>query len=149
MSKYQEQIVYTATLAMPPSVNESLMSVDGRLIKTYVARQWQATALRHLRSHGAAEALKDVPYNGLRILVELYFTSRRQMMDSDVDNRLKAAQDAVCMAMNVNDKLVFDSQVRRAGVDEFGSRKAVVTVVALIGDIGDIADGLGGFYATM
>lgn len=147
MSKYQEQIVYTATLAMPPSVNESLMSVDGgRLIKTDVARQWQTQALRHLRSHGAAKALKDVPYNGLRILVELYFTSRRQMMDSDVDNRLKAAQDAVCMAMNVNDKLVFDSQVRRAGVDEFGTRQAVVTVIALIGDI---ADGLGGFYATM
>lgn len=146
MPKYIEQIIYRATLPMPPSVNDWLMkSNDGRLINTPQWRTWKTDALRILKVHKADQVLAQLgatPFK-LKIVVNCWFENRQSFNKNDADNRLKAAQDAICAALGIDDNEVYEATARLAGIDPWEPAHINIVVLALIGDI---TEGLGDVY---
>lgn len=146
MPNYVEQVIYRVTLPMPPSVNNWLMkSKTGELINTPQWRTWKVAAIRELKAKAADQVLAQLgttPFK-LKIVVNCWFDNRQSFNKNDADNRLKAAQDAICAAMGIDDNEVYEALPRLAGFDPWEPAHINIVVLALIGDI---AEGLGDAY---
>lgn len=108
---------------MPPSINQQLMSVRGRMIKTRVAHQFDSEVNRFIiKNLRNAEKIRDeirpiLKENGLRIDCFFCFHEPRVLTKTkkakdwvkvlDANNRLKSTLDAVSRLIGVDDKFFF------------------------------------------
>jgi Holliday junction resolvase RusA-like endonuclease len=107
-------------LPIPPSVNQMLAPVRGRLIKTSIGRDYekrcQLFALTHSKEiEGMAALARSWVENGSTVRVDVYFIFKKERIFSkknepkklDVDNRLKPCLDQLSNMLKIDDKYFF------------------------------------------
>lgn len=98
------------TLPLPPSVNNQYITVNGRRALSPEARRYKQSVqrtLRRLRDRGEIdEELCAAAQRGyLALFIDFFFETP---LRRDLDGGLKIAQDAICVALGVNDNRVVD-----------------------------------------
>ena len=112
--------MYILKFPMPPSVNQSLMSVRGRLIKTNVARMFDGHVqkfklLNHHKLETLNQILKQKIEEGYVIRVDTFFVfhstriigKKYQVKTLDANNRIKAALDGLVKCLTDVDEKHF------------------------------------------
>lgn len=100
---------------LPPSVNHLYRPgrQHGQRVLTEDARTFRALVIRDVTCQAQREGWV-VPPGDLQVTIRLTFGSRARM---DIDNRIKAALDAVALALGFDDQRVARLVVERVGVD--------------------------------
>lgn len=116
---------------MPPSVNGIwIITKRGKRRLSEEARTFRRNASdaileqrRELWKHGAPIE------QSCRLDIDLYFKNRRSLRASDLDNRVKALQDALVKnGVLADDKLIDELFVRRAGLHKKPKTQRGVTI---------------------
>ena len=92
-------------LPLPPGVNNQYSTVNGRRVLSPVARRWKKRALRLLTDVFDAEFSARARAGYLALFIDFYFETP---LRRDLDGGLKIAQDAICEALQVDDRRVVD-----------------------------------------
>lgn len=106
---------FTTTIYnFPPSGNNRLMSVRGRMIKTGKYRSWQQATADMVR-----EQIRKGPLEGrLRLTMRVHMPDRRRR---DLDNLVKPIQDVLQLAgLYYDDSQIKHLDIREVGVDPIG-----------------------------
>ena len=92
-------------LPLPPGVNNQYSTVNGRRVLSPAARRWKKLALRELAGvfDPAFGARARAGY--LALFIDFYFETP---LRRDLDGGLKITQDAICEALEVDDRRVVD-----------------------------------------
>lgn len=96
--------------ALPPTVNHMYIARKGG----GKALSAEAETFRKLVLSRVSEARPVVPDGPLSLTVRLWFGDRRKC---DIDNRLKAAIDALALALRFDDSRIHEIHAVRAGWD--------------------------------
>ncbi|MCI7403922.1 MAG: RusA family crossover junction endodeoxyribonuclease [Pyramidobacter sp.] len=117
MKDREKGILLHCTLSLlPPTVNHLYRSTrTGRRYKTERGRVWQEWAAFTF----LAKRKKLIPYDGYVALEVVFYSKDKRRWD--VDNRIKALQDALVLGKVIDDdKLIVDLHARRvfSKVDE-------------------------------
>jgi len=96
--------------ALPPTVNHMYVTCKGGRR----ALGPQAEVFRALVLEQVTEARPAVPCGPLALTVRLWFGDRRK---ADIDNRLKAAIDALALALHFDDSRIHEIHAVRVGCD--------------------------------
>jgi len=116
--------IVIAVAAMPPTVNHMYISRRGG----GKALSAEAETFRALVLEQVSEARPPVPDGPLALTVRLWFGDRRR---ADIDNRLKAAIDALALALRFDDSRIHEIHTVRAGCDPGRPRCELVLTGAL------------------
>ena len=108
-------------LPLPPSINQQYATVDGRRVLSEQSRTYKRTVMqqiKQLRSAGvitpAFVAQAQAGY--LALFIDFYFETP---LRRDLDGGLKIAQDAICAALETDDRRVVDIHlVKRTDRDQ-------------------------------
>lgn len=106
----QPVLIFT-NFPMSPSSNKMYASVNGRLIKSKEARNYEGTALQWKWSHLQKIKTFQDNYVNSTIQVDTYFVFRKDRFFTkkgtvrklDFTNRIKAAHDMLATILNVDD----------------------------------------------
>ena len=122
--------------ALPPSVNH-MYTPNGRggKVLSQEARAFREQVILEARSTANAQGWR-VPTGGLQFGVKLTFPNKKI---SDIDNRIKAAIDAVALAFGFNDTRIERIIVERVGVEP--GRPLCELLIAPMGERWLVADG--------
>lgn len=130
-----DQIIFTARLPLPPSVNELYATNwgGGKRIKSVQAKNWTVYVRGIINYPSAAlhpyfiakihqEAIKEIQDSYEKDLVS-YMRRRPKLLleadfvftsaNNDVDNRIKALQDTVSDALGFHDTAVYEIRARK------------------------------------
>lgn len=99
-----------AVAAMPPTVNHMYITRKGG----GKALSAEAETFRALVLEQVSQARPEAPDGPLSLTVRLWFGDRRR---ADIDNRLKAAIDALALALRFNDSRIHEIHAVRAGCE--------------------------------
>ena len=92
-------------LPLPPSVNNQYSTVNGRRVLSPSARRWKKLALRELSGIFDAAFSARARTGYLALFIDFYFETP---LRRDLDGGLKIAQDAICEALQIDDRRVVD-----------------------------------------
>ncbi len=92
-------------LPLPPGVNNQYSTVNGRRVLSPAARRWKKAALRELAGIFDAAFSARARTGYLALFIDFYFETP---LRRDLDGGLKIAQDAICEALQVDDRRVVD-----------------------------------------
>ena len=92
-------------LPMPPGVNNQYSTVNGRRVLSPEARRWKKRALVELAGIFAPALRERAQAGYLALFIDFYFETP---LRRDLDGGLKIAQDAICAALEVDDRRVVD-----------------------------------------
>jgi crossover junction endodeoxyribonuclease RusA len=100
----------TASLPLPPGVNNLYVSVNGRRVLSGEGKRFKAQVGAHLGAMRHCGELPDAIVAALRsgylsLFIDFYFATP---MRRDLDGGLKITQDAICEALGINDNRVVD-----------------------------------------
>lgn len=102
--------IVVTVAAMPPTVNHMYVSRKGG----GKALSAEAETFRALVLQQVSEARPAVPDGPLSLTVRLWFGDRRR---ADLDNRLKAAIDALALALRFDDSRIYRIEAVREGCE--------------------------------
>ena len=92
-------------LTLPPGVNNQYSTVNGRRVLSPEARRWKKQALVELAGIFAPALRERAQAGYLALFIDFYFETP---LRRDLDGGLKIAQDAICAALEVDDRRVVD-----------------------------------------
>ena len=92
-------------LPMPPGVNNQYSTVNGRRVLSPEARRWKKQALVELAGIFTPALRERAQAGYLALFIDFYFETP---LRRDLDGGLKIAQDAICAALEVDDRRVVD-----------------------------------------
>lgn len=105
------------TLPLPPSLNNAYPS--GKNGRRYASPELEAfkAGARLIAAATANKAGFIAPLKAnYRLTLYLYFADKRSFGASDASNRIKAAEDAICAALGINDNRIMDVRAVKNGV---------------------------------
>ena len=129
---------------LPPSFNEQHMPSRGRLVKTRVAREYDAHVAHYqMRHHQKLLEIRNtlgpmMEHHALKVNFYFMFHKHRlftktKRADSwckslDATNRIKSAQDAVARVLGIDDKFHFQHYVEKVACENSVSEQVVITL---------------------
>lgn len=118
----------TFFLSLPPSLNHMYTTVNGNRVKSAEARIYAVEVGLAVRTmnRGVAKLAIDPTKSLLKIDIVFHFET---LFRRDIDGGIKALQDSVCKALDINDNRVVDLHVYK--VADRDSPHAAVTVTVL------------------
>jgi hypothetical protein len=121
--EYSERIA-AHTIPLATSVNAAYKTgTNGKRQSTAALKQFKKEAaedLARLSYHFDRNPLESGHVYSLTLYA--YFTSEQSIKASDADNRIKAAQDAIMAATQIDDRFIYQTSIIKAGVDPFYPR---------------------------
>jgi crossover junction endodeoxyribonuclease RusA len=93
-------------LPLPPGVNNQYATVNGRRILSAEARRWRRVAEQQIGAIEIDAQFRQISRDGyLAVFFDFYFETP---LKRDLDGGLKIALDAICAALDVDDRRVVD-----------------------------------------
>jgi crossover junction endodeoxyribonuclease RusA len=101
-------------LPVPPSVNNAYATVDGRRVLRQACRAYKHEAGWHVRKAVVEQQWDAGPGARYALHLRIWFSDQTRR---DLDNTLKLLQDALFGALHLDDQLIDELHVQRAGID--------------------------------
>lgn len=112
----------TFIMPMPPSINRTYKSGNGRFYKDHKAAKWQADAIWKIKS----QAITALPEGRYCVRVVLYGLRS----NADIDGRIKGILDAIQLAgVITDDKLIDDLNIQRGPKDSDPHAYVVISLI--------------------
>ncbi len=93
-------------LPLPPGVNNQYATVNGRRILSAEARRWRRVAEQQIGALEIDDPFRLILRDGyLAVFFDFYFETP---LKRDLDGGLKIALDAICAALDIDDRRVVD-----------------------------------------
>lgn len=116
----------TITLPLPPSVNDSYATYNGRRILSKAARDFKHEATQLVTLAARQTPWRTRPGQRYRLEMTLYFNGNR---NRDLSNTIKLCEDSVADALGFNDSRIDVLDIRRGPVDKDNPRTEVTVEV--------------------
>jgi hypothetical protein len=129
---------------MPPSINEQLMSVRGRLIKTKKAREFDKQVNEYCRANRAIikeikkELTPALAMQGLKIDCFFAFHEDRLVTKTkkakdwlkvlDANNRLKSTLDGISKALEIDDKFFIAGNCEKVSCKSLEDQRVLIRI---------------------
>lgn len=129
---------------LPPSINEQLMSVRGRLIKTKKAREFDKQVDEYCRANRAKlNEIKEtlipaLSLQGLKIDCFFIFHEDRLVTKTkkakdwlkvlDANNRLKSTLDGISKALQIDDKFFIAGNCEKVSCKSLGEQRVLIRI---------------------
>lgn len=118
---------FTVTLPLPPSLNDSYATFNGRRLLSKAAREFKHEVAQLTVLAARQSPWRTRPSQRYRLELVLYFNGAR---NRDLSNTIKLAEDSIAEALGFNDSRIDELVVRRGEVDKENPRcEATVEVI--------------------
>jgi crossover junction endodeoxyribonuclease RusA len=110
-----QELLFTLTLPLPPSINHQYATVQGRRVLSSAGRRFKLQVGQEMlcllaKRRDRGSVVQALGGKSLALDLRFYFVSA---LRRDIDGGLKITQDAVCEALGMNDNRIVEVMLRK------------------------------------